>query len=406
MSALMIVIIFGVTNPILSGHSSAVSFIKSKQAFILANSANNEALYRLKNNKVLNSPNSITLSSSTASIAVTNSASGKDITITTPSNDFQRNIKTNLLFGTGVSFHYGIQSGQGGFDLNNSSSVVGNVYSGGQVTGSGNSISGDVISSGSAGLIDGINATGTAYARTIQNSTVGKDAYYVTKTNTTVAGTSYPDSPDQADADLPISDSQIEEWKAEAAAGGVQTCTGGKFVITTSRSIGTTKIPCDLEISNSPTVTITGHIWVEGNIVTRNSPTIRIDPALGNKNVVMIADKPTDRVGSSIVTIGNSTNFQGSGTAGSFVFMISQNNHAESGGSTQAITIGNSANALVVYASHGLISLANSVSLKEVTAYKIVLSNSAKVIYDTGLANTLFSAGPGGSYTQTSWREY
>jgi len=54
---------------------------------------------------------------------------------------------------------------------------------------------------------------------------------------------------------------------------------------------------------------------------------------------------------------------------------------------------------LVAYAAHGLIPLANSVSLKEVTAYKIKLQNSAKVTYDTGLPSAVFQSGPGGSWS-------
>ena len=45
---------------------------------------------------------------------------------------------------------------------------------------------------------------------------------------------------------------------------------------------------------------------------------------------------------------------------------------------------------ILVYASHGEVHLKNSVSLEEVSAYKIRLSNSAQVIYKTGLANLLF----------------
>ena len=58
----------------------------------------------------------------------------------------------------------------------------------------------------------------------------------------------------------------------------------------------------------------------------------------------------------------------------------------------------NSASAMIAYAAHGLIPLENTVSLKEVTAYKIHLKNSANVRYDTGLANVVFDSGPGGSW--------
>lgn len=406
LSVISVLVIAGVVNPILSNLSSSKSFIESKKAFLLANSAAEEALYRLKNNKALGSSSTITLSSSTANIAVTTTASGKDITVTSPSNTFQRNIKISLALGTGISFHYGIQSGDGGFVLENSSSVVGNVFSSGPITGAGNYIYGDVVSSGPSGLINNIHATGTAFAHTIQNSTIDKDAYYMTKTNTTVTGTSYPNSADQPDAPLPISDAQISEWESDALAGGVATCTNGKYEITSSATIGPIKIPCDLLIKGgNMTVTIAGPIWVTGNIDTQVSPIIKISAALGNQNVAIIADNPSNRISSSIITLGQNTGFQNSGVAGSFVFMISQNNSAETGGSVEAISVGQSSTALVGYAGHGLIALSQSVGLKEVTAYKITLKNTANVTYETGLANSLFSAGPGGGYTQLEWKE-
>jgi hypothetical protein len=52
-----------------------------------------------------------------------------------------------------------------------------------------------------------------------------------------------------------------------------------------------------------------------------------------------------------------------------------------------------------------MLDIAQSASIKEATGYKIRLRNSANVIYDTGLPNTLFSAGPAGGYTHLEWNE-
>ncbi|MES3031411.1 MAG: hypothetical protein V4697_03305 [Patescibacteria group bacterium] len=407
LAIISVMVIVGVLQPIFSSYAAARSFVESKKAFLLSDSAVEEAVYRLKTNKVLGSSSSLTLSSSTATIGVVTTAIGKEITVTAPSNDYQRNLKISLALGTGVSFHYGIQSGQGGFVLNNSSSVRGNVFSSGSIVGSGNYIYGDVVSSGPTGLINGIHATGTAFAHTINNSTIDRDAYYMVKTSTTVSGVSHPNSADQADSELPISDEQIEEWEGYAALGGTATCTSGKYSITANATIGPIKIPCDLEIKGTGiTVNIAGHIWVTGNISTQNSPTIKIDSSQGNQNVAIIADNPSNRLTSSKIDLGQNTTFQNSGAVGSFVFMISQNNSAETGGVVEAITVGQSSTALIAYAGHGLISLDQSVSLKEATAYKMVLNNSASITYDTGLASTLFEAGPGGGYDQIEWFEF
>src|SRR6185369_8461415 len=130
--------------------------------------------------------------------------------------------KANIAISSDViSFHYGIQAGMGGFSLNNSSSITGNVFAGGPVTGTGNNfVYGDVVSSGASGLVYGIHATSSVYAHTIgiagTATTIDKDAYYTTKTNTTVSGTLHPNSPDQPTVDLPITDTQIAEWESEA----------------------------------------------------------------------------------------------------------------------------------------------------------------------------------------------
>jgi len=279
------------------------------------------------------------------------------------------------------------------------------VYSGGSVIGSSqNYIYGDVISAGPNGLVYGIHATSSVYAHTIGDASkatiIDKNAYYATtKTNTTVFGTSYPNSQDQATTTLPISDAQISEWEAEALAGGTAVCTNGSYNITSgTANLGPVKIPCDLNISGSSVVTVSGHLWVTGNITIQNSAVIKMATTLGNQNVVIIADNPSNQLTSSIIRIQNTASFQNSGTTGSFVFLISQNKSAETGGDEEAIEINNSASAMVAYAAHGLIPLANSVSLKEVTAYKIHLKNSANVRYDTGLSNAVFESGPGGSW--------
>lgn len=305
-----------------------------------------------------------------------------------------------------ISFHYGIQAGNGGFTMDNSSSITGNVFSNGPVIGSSeNDVRGDVVSAGASGWVYGIHATSSVYAHTIgkerENTTIDKDAYYTTIVETTVSGVSHPDSPDQTSVPLPISDTQISEWEAFAEAGGTITdCDAqGNYVVSESMSLGPKKIACNLIVkSTSGILTVTGPIWVTGNITTQTGPTIRIDPALGSENVAIIADNPSNRSGSGIIVIGQTTIFQGSGANGSFVFLISQNNSAETGGSTVAIDMSQGASALVAYASHGLLTLSQSVGVKEATGYKIALAQSANVVYDTGLPSAVFQSGPGGSW--------
>ncbi len=402
-----IVIVFGIINPILKEAAISKNLVRSYQSFYTAQSGLEDIYYRVKNSKVYSTREDLSLNNSTTTTLTSDITGGKDIISLATTSSNARKMKMDIILGTGISFHYGVQSGRGGFDLQNSSSITGNVHSAGSVTGTGNNVvAGDVVSSGSSGLINGIHATGTAFAHTIQNSTVDKDAYYTTITSTTVGGTSHPGAPDQGDVALPIPDSQISEWESDAASGGSVTCTGGKYTISSDTTIGPKKIPCDLLIKGSGiTVTVTGPIWATGNIDTQVSPTIKMASSLGSSNVAIIADNSSNSTGSGIITIGQNTVFQGSGSTGSYVFMISQNNSSETGGSTNAISMGQGASALVAYASHGQITLQQSVSIKEVTAYKIILQNSANVTYDTGLPSVLFESGPSGGYDISSYQE-
>lgn len=406
--SITMIILVALSNIVIDRYTSSRGLVYSKQSYLVAHSAAEEALYRLKNNINMPTTDSISLSSGSANIAVSDIVGGKKILVKGQSGGYERDMEIQVRLGTGVSFHYGIQSGIGGFDMRNSSSVTGNVFSNGFVTGFGNSILGDVIAAGPTGTISGIVATGTIYAHTLQNSSAEKNAFYQnidSYTSSHVSGTKFPNSPDQPMVDYPISDAQIEQWEDDAAQTGA-TCSGGTYTINTDTTIGPLKIPCNLEIKGAHTVvTIKGPIWVVGNITTQSGPTIQMSPDLGSNSVAMIADNPAASTTSGVIDLGQGTTFQGSGSVGSYIFMISQNGSVENGGSVQAINIGQSSSALVAYAAHGMVWLSQSVSLRELTAYKIRLTQSANVVYDTGLANALFEAGPGGSYNILNWLE-
>ena len=276
-----------------------------------------------------------------------------------------------------------------------------------RVTGSGgNAIWGDVVSAGPSGSVSLINASSTIFARSIDNSIAGKDAYFKNISNTTVLGTSYPNSTDQATSSLPISDELISQWEAEALAGGVIT-TPCPYKITGSSvvTLGPVKINCDLEVSNSSTLYLAGMVWVKGDVTLSNTGTIAISPSISGKTAAIIADDPANRSSGSKINVSNSTTYLGSG-ANSYVMLLSQNNSAKNGGGTKAIEVQNSVSGkLLVYSPYGEILLQNSVSIKEVTAWRIRLKNSAQVIYETGLANLLFTSGPAGGYLFDKWRE-
>ena len=397
----------GMVSPVVRDLRASHNLAESRQSFYAADAVLEDANYRLAKGVTIAATNVLAVGNAVATATVSDTLDGKSITITAATEeDIVRGTVSTLSLGTGIGFNFAVQSGAGGTEMENSSSIAGNVFSNGPIEGAGsNVIGGDAVSAGPNGRIEGVHATSSAYAHTITSSTIDKDAYYQVISGTSVGGTSYPGSADQATSSLPISDEQIEEWKADAEAGGVisSPC---PYQITANITIGPKKINCDLEISGSPTVTLTGALWVVGNIDFKNSTVVQTDASLGNVSVPLVADNPLNRTTSSKIIVQNSSSFIGLGGNRSYVLLVSQNQSAEQGGNEAAINVKNSANgALLVYAGHGEIKLQNNINLREVTAYRIRLQNSAKVIYEIGLPNLLFTSGPSGSYSIGGWGE-
>lgn len=398
-------VVGGMSFSILRGTKLSLDIINSKESYFLAEAAVEDVVFRIARGKSYSSNEVITLNNSFATTTTEGVAGEVELISTASVNDNVRKIKIVMTSGDGASFHYGVQSGEGGMMMDNLAQVTGNAYSAGPISASNdNEIRGDVISAGPFGFVSGVYATGTVFAHNISDSEIEGDAYYQTISDTIVWGNSYPDSPDQSTCDLPISDELIERWKNSAATSVVSSpC---PYVIDSDTIIGPVKIACDLEIKGSPTVTFAGPVWVEGDITFQNNAIVRVGVSVGGKSVPIIADNLNDRLASSKIILKNNVEFYGSGEGGSYILMISQNNSAENGGDERAIEIINNVlGDLLIYAGHGKISVQNGATLREVTAHTIHLSNLADIVYETGLASLLFEAGPSGGMSITSWGE-
>jgi len=410
-------VITGVAAPVLREVRDIRAIADSKQSYLTAEAVMEDAVYRLKYNLDLSSPETLTIGESTGTIAYTIDFGTRTIEAVGDNHGLIRKIGVALSEGIGVSFFYGVQSDADGILMENTSSILGNVYSNGYVDGSGNNvIDGDAVSAGPSGFMDGVVVKGDAYAHGITNADITGNAYYQTiDAQTDVGGSAcpnvqcYPGSADQEPATLPIKDEWVASWEAAAEAGGVvdesNGCSGGKYTISSPASIGPVKILCDFEISGNIAVDIEGVVWVVGDISIRLNPTIRTSPALGAKSVLIIADDPANRETKSKIDISNSI-FVQHGVEGSHLLFLSMNESAENGGTVPAITVRNSATGdFLVYAGHGEILLQNNVSLSEVTGYRIHTQNRAQVVYETGLQSLLFDSGPSGGYVIDSWGE-
>lgn len=134
---LSLVVIFGITGPVLGSHSIGKAFLNSKQALIAASSAGEDAVYRLRRGMRFSSSETLDLASGHVVLASADSGDNKVISVTATNNEFQRSLNVVVNKGVGVSFNYGLQSGRGGFEMSANSGINGNVYSNGDIIGNG-----------------------------------------------------------------------------------------------------------------------------------------------------------------------------------------------------------------------------------------------------------------------------
>ncbi len=245
------------------------------------------------------------------------------------------------------------------------------VWIGGTLTG----ISGMTIGSGSSGT-----ARANQFTSTSVHGSACPNAYCII------------DNP--SPAPLPISDGVIADWKNDAAAGGTH---NGDYNVsgTSTVDLGPRKIAGNMTISNSAIVNMTGTIWVTGNLNLSNTTVTRLDASYGAGSGTIVVD--------GLITISNSVVIQGSGTAGSYIMLLSDRNALNE----SSIFVSNGSTSVIYYAGKSQIQFSNTAAAKEATAWGINMSNSSTITYESGLANAAFTSGPGGGWVlQTgSFRE-
>lgn len=202
---------------------------------------------------------------------------------------------------------------------------------------------------------------------------------------------------------MPISDGIIQDWKNEATAGGE---IAGDYLLTSDVNLGPKKITGNLLMTdNNKTLTVIGTIYVQGNITIDNGSTVRCAASYGLNSCVIVSD--------GWIHVKNNSAFNGSGTAGSFIMLLSTAAcdgtvtlpPCDTAHHNSAIDLHNNAIGAIFYASRGLLNLHNNVGISEATAYKVNLNENATVTYDFGLADAKFSSGPTGGYQINYWKE-
>jgi hypothetical protein len=244
---------------------------------------------------------------------------------------------------------------------------------------------------GSTGLIDGITvgtgSTGNAYAHTVNDSRIAGINYCKTGSGNNKSCDTTLEDPTQIA--MPISDQNILDWKEVAALGG--TYSGNYTLDDNTTSLGPKKITGNLLIQNGADLTVDGTLWVVGNMTVDNNATVRLSSSYGTSEGVIIVD--------GIVNLGNNSTFNGSGSSGSYLLILSTST------SGSAITLSNNGGAVILYAANGTVNLANNAGAKSLSGKHINMSNNTEIIYDSGLANANFVNGPSGGWNIGSWKE-
>jgi len=399
---LAIIFIFSLSISILTFTQEKISqnAISSVQIYYASEAGIEDALLRLVKKINWSSPYNIKIDNATATVEISDLIGGTRTVVST-GNFLNQIRKIQIVYSIStdqISFRYGAQVGDGGMVMGNGSKVLGNVFSNGNVIGGG-TIQNSIIVAGSGNRIEGITVNENASVHTCKNSTVLGNLTYVSGgsvQNCTVGGSTQV-RPNQIDPQpLPISQNQIDRWKANALAGGVTSTDVSINGIKTLGpiQIGTSSSPRNLTVTNGSTLTISGTIYVTGNVILDNGATVKLESGYSSLSGIIIAD--------GVITVGNNVVINGSGQAGSYILLLS----TKSDTTNPVIDIrNNSAGSVIYYSNAGLIYLKNNMRAREVTGYKIQLENNTEVQYESGLESANFSSGPGGSWKVVSWRE-
>lgn len=247
-----------------------------------------------------------------------------------------------------------------------------------------------------SGMTVGTGGTGNAQAHTVNNSTVAGTIYCQSGTgNNKNCDTSQSDPVGNA---YPISQAQIDDWKAEAED-GLQKSTWSLGGSTATSTPGPTKVNGNLSLSGGAILTLNGTLHVTGNLSVTGGAKIVLGSSYGGTAGVIIVD--------GLTTLDAGGGLNGNGTTGSYAVLISTS-ACPSGtgcGGNNAIEAGGGTGAVVLVAQSGTIEFTGGASAKSAVAQKMIMGGGTILQYETGVSNMSFSSGPSGAYNIESWNE-
>ncbi len=159
--AVSTIVIYALSNPLISANRATADILNSKRAFVAASSVADEVLYKMKNQLSVPTQDVITLGGIDTAVSVATNFSGRVVQVESDSEDVSRRLRVAVSESQGVSFNYGMQTGQGGFELYGGAQVHGNIYSNGNIIGHGGAqVHGSVtVANGQAPTLEVVNSS-------------------------------------------------------------------------------------------------------------------------------------------------------------------------------------------------------------------------------------------------------
>jgi hypothetical protein len=428
-AALIIIVLFfvmislvwvtGTSSSVMRDYISYRNLEISKRAYYLAEAGAEDAIYRIKKGWTATSPITIALdadSSVVTTIVAINTENKKISSVGTVAG-FQRKMQAALTKSVPASFPYAVEVGLGGLEMEDTTSrVTGDIFSKGPIQGAGSTVigaTGAVFSTGSTGINGSIidfqnTGTNPMFAGTISHATIGGNAFCssISSSSTSTCKTLYALRADGILKPPPLTDAQVERWKTTAAANTLASC--GTYLITGSVSLGPAKIPCKLKMTGGGTLTLTGPLWVTGEVEIKANATVNVATSFGSTTIPIIADPedPDDRDEEGIIQIDNSTNWNVDvgQNPDAHVMLLSWNTDPDD--ETAINVTGSPTGNLMVYAAYGKIELAGTnVAVKQATGKEVALRSGAEVNYTNNLQNMLMYGDRFDPWWVYDWRE-
>jgi Tfp pilus assembly protein PilX len=356
----LVIIGLSIATLTLGGFKFIARSHKSTQALNIAEAGIDKALYEInKPSSTYTSETNTPFGNGTFSVQITNGSEPNTKVITStgyiPNNtspELERTIRVVAKAESSsinIAFSYAVQIGDQGLTMNSNSQINGNAYSNGNIIG-------------------------------YSNSTITGDAYAVTTISEPrpTAQSKHPNSPS---SQMPSIDYNF--WKNEATSGGIHQ--GDYNINNPQQNLGPLKIVGNFNMNSNSSITLKGPIYVTGNFAMNSNSRLYLDQAFGTSGTVIIVD-------GTIQLNSNSYIYSTDATPKGYILLVTTSTSAN------ALELNSNSSNGICYALNGGMQVNSNGKAVAAVARKLTLNSNATFNYDTGLADTRFSTGPGGKW--------